>query len=87
MELESVCGVTMGDFGLEVGGEVDDSNGFEWAPFCTSHLNDNRKCGRKTHFFTQIPQPMHKNSEMNAILSEGLTSMQSLPVPRDETTP
>ena len=22
----------MGDFGLEVGGEVDDSNGFEWAP-------------------------------------------------------
>ena len=32
------------------------------------------------HFFTQIPQPMHKNSEMNAILSEGLTSIHSLPV-------
>ncbi|KAI4520582.1 hypothetical protein K523DRAFT_242804, partial [Schizophyllum commune Tattone D] len=23
------------------------------------------------YFFTQIPHPMHKNSEMNAILSEG----------------
>ncbi|KAG1749650.1 uncharacterized protein EDB91DRAFT_1046519, partial [Suillus paluster] len=31
------------------------------------------------HFFTQIPQPMHKNSEMNDILSVDLTSMQSLP--------
>ncbi|KAG2345301.1 hypothetical protein BDR05DRAFT_880617, partial [Suillus weaverae] len=31
------------------------------------------------HFFTQIPQPIHKNSEMNAILSVGFTSMQSLP--------
>ena len=32
-----------------------------------------------THFFTQIPQPIHKNSEMNAILSVGLTSMHSFP--------
>ncbi|KAI0318522.1 hypothetical protein OF83DRAFT_1056721 [Amylostereum chailletii] len=32
-----------------------------------------------THFLTQIPQPMHKNSEMKAILSEDLTSIQSLP--------
>ncbi|KAG2109617.1 uncharacterized protein F5147DRAFT_575707, partial [Suillus discolor] len=31
------------------------------------------------HFFTQIPQPIHKNSEMNAILSVDFTSMQSLP--------
>ncbi|KAF8884925.1 hypothetical protein CPB84DRAFT_1685664, partial [Gymnopilus junonius] len=31
------------------------------------------------HFLTQIPQPMHKNSEMNAILSLDLTSIQSLP--------
>ncbi|KAG1757957.1 hypothetical protein EDB19DRAFT_1623753, partial [Suillus lakei] len=31
------------------------------------------------HFFTQIPQPMHKNSEMNAILSVDFTSMQSFP--------
>ncbi|KAG7448783.1 uncharacterized protein BT62DRAFT_888852, partial [Guyanagaster necrorhizus] len=31
------------------------------------------------HFLTHIPQPIHRNSEMNAILSEGLTSMQSFP--------
>ncbi|OSD05222.1 hypothetical protein PYCCODRAFT_1362679, partial [Trametes coccinea BRFM310] len=31
------------------------------------------------HFFTQIPHPIHRNSEMNAILSEGLTSIQSFP--------
>ncbi|KAF8960321.1 hypothetical protein BDZ97DRAFT_2037909, partial [Flammula alnicola] len=31
------------------------------------------------HFFTQIPQPMHRNSEMKAILSLDLTSIQSLP--------
>ncbi|TFK91169.1 hypothetical protein K466DRAFT_483352, partial [Polyporus arcularius HHB13444] len=31
------------------------------------------------HFFTQIPQPIHKNSEMYAILSVGLTSMHSFP--------
>ncbi|EIW78398.1 hypothetical protein CONPUDRAFT_60550, partial [Coniophora puteana RWD-64-598 SS2] len=31
------------------------------------------------HFLTHIPHPMHKNSEMKAILSVGLTSIQSLP--------
>ncbi|KAI8972838.1 hypothetical protein BD414DRAFT_425434 [Trametes punicea] len=35
---------------------------------------------KEAHFFTQIPHPIHKNSEMNAILSVGLTSIQSLPV-------
>lgn len=34
----------------------------------------------KGHFFGQIPQPMHKRSEMKAILESGATSMQSLPV-------
>jgi hypothetical protein len=29
---------------------------------------------------TQIPQPMHNSSEMNAIFEAGVTSMQSLPV-------
>ncbi|KIM33445.1 hypothetical protein M408DRAFT_56215, partial [Serendipita vermifera MAFF 305830] len=29
------------------------------------------------YFFTQIPQPMHRTSEIKAILSEGLTSMQT----------
>ncbi|KAI0066829.1 hypothetical protein BV25DRAFT_1764374, partial [Artomyces pyxidatus] len=32
------------------------------------------------YFFTQIPQPMHRNSEMKAILSVDLTSIHSLPV-------
>ncbi|KAI0740386.1 hypothetical protein C8Q76DRAFT_597920, partial [Earliella scabrosa] len=31
------------------------------------------------HFLTHIPHPMHRNSEMKAILSVGLTSMHSLP--------
>ncbi|KAI0052130.1 hypothetical protein FA95DRAFT_1483991, partial [Auriscalpium vulgare] len=31
------------------------------------------------HFFTQMPQPMQRNSEMKAILSLGLTSIHSLP--------
>ncbi|KAJ7307088.1 hypothetical protein DFH08DRAFT_720339, partial [Mycena albidolilacea] len=31
------------------------------------------------HFLTQIPQPIHRNSEMKAILSVDLTSIQSLP--------
>jgi len=33
-----------------------------------------------THFFTQIPHPMHSSSEMNAFLSDGLTSIHSLPI-------
>ncbi|KAJ7140242.1 hypothetical protein C8R43DRAFT_892844, partial [Mycena crocata] len=32
------------------------------------------------HFLTQIPQPIHRNSEMKAILSVDLTSMQSFPL-------
>ncbi|PVG04185.1 hypothetical protein CPB86DRAFT_693651, partial [Serendipita vermifera] len=31
------------------------------------------------HLLTHIPQPIHRTSEMNAILSDDLTSMQSLP--------
>ncbi|KAH9836170.1 uncharacterized protein C8Q71DRAFT_708888, partial [Rhodofomes roseus] len=34
------------------------------------------------HFLTHIPQPIQRNSEMKAILSVGLTSIQSLPAPR-----
>lgn len=30
--------------------------------------------------FTQIPQPMHNSSEIEAILLLGVTSMQSLPI-------
>ena len=34
----------------------------------------------KGHFFGQIPQPIHRLSEMNAILDSGVTSMQSFPL-------
>ncbi|KAJ6581832.1 hypothetical protein B0H19DRAFT_929649 [Mycena capillaripes] len=34
---------------------------------------------REPDFLTQIPQPIHRNSEMKAILSVDLTSMQSFP--------
>ena len=34
----------------------------------------------KGHFLGQMPHPIHKRSEMNAILESGETSMQSLPV-------
>jgi trans-aconitate methyltransferase len=34
----------------------------------------------KGHFLTQIPQPMHRVSEIKAILEVGSTSIQSLPV-------
>ncbi|KIL65453.1 hypothetical protein M378DRAFT_76959, partial [Amanita muscaria Koide BX008] len=32
------------------------------------------------NFLTQIPQPIHRNSEMKAILSVGFTSIHSFPV-------
>jgi len=34
----------------------------------------------KGHFFTHIPHPMQRRSEMKAIFDSGVTSMQSLPV-------
>ena len=39
MELEGVGGVPMCDLGVEVGGKVDDGNGFEgasWMQICTN---------------------------------------------------
>ncbi|KAF8311856.1 hypothetical protein DL93DRAFT_2060545, partial [Clavulina sp. PMI_390] len=37
------------------------------------------------HFFTQIPQPIQSTSEMNAILSEDLTSIHRRPGTRGVT--
>jgi hypothetical protein len=34
----------------------------------------------KGHFLTQMPHPMHSSSEIQAVLEEGATSTQSLPV-------
>ncbi|KIK20483.1 hypothetical protein PISMIDRAFT_105733, partial [Pisolithus microcarpus 441] len=42
------------------------------------------------HFFTQMPHPIHRNSDMNAILSVGFTSIHSLPskvIQKDCTKP
>ena len=33
----------------------------------------------KGHFFTQIPQPIHSLSDMNAILEDSVTSIHSFP--------
>ncbi|KAJ3972181.1 hypothetical protein EV361DRAFT_798605, partial [Lentinula raphanica] len=38
------------------------------------------------HFFTHIPQPIQRISEMNAILSVGLTSIHNLPGILDTST-
>lgn len=83
VELESVGGITVCDLRLQVRGQVDNCDSFERTPNelhgpIQRHTNT-VEVGDDTHFFTQIPQPIHKNSEMNAILSEGLTSIQSLP--------
>ncbi len=40
MELEAVGRVSMGDVGLEVGGQVDDVNGSEWALLRTDAAAD-----------------------------------------------
>ncbi|ODV80344.1 uncharacterized protein CANTADRAFT_40353, partial [Suhomyces tanzawaensis NRRL Y-17324] len=34
----------------------------------------------KGHFFTQIPQPIHKVSEIKAIFEVGVTSIHNFPV-------
>lgn len=79
MELERVSGVSMCDLGFQVSWQVDDCDSLEWAPIILINSVKHRH-GRVTHFLTQIPQPIHKNSEMKAILSLDLTSMQSFPV-------
>ncbi|PFH49577.1 hypothetical protein AMATHDRAFT_147458 [Amanita thiersii Skay4041] len=33
----------------------------------------------ESHFLTHIPHPIHRNSEMKAILSVGLTSIHNFP--------
>lgn len=82
MQLEGICGVSMRYLRFEICREIDDCNSFEW----TSKKNqvafqvETRTC---THFLTHIPQPIQRNSEINAILSEDLTSIQSFPDIRD----
>ena len=73
----------MGDGGFEVRRKIDDRDGLERASENTIVQNETRTGilvgTAKTHFLTQMPHPMQRNSEMNAILSVGFTSIQSLP--------
>lgn len=64
--------------GFEIRWEIDNRDGFERA---SKHLLENRPTkGRSgSDFFTQIPQPIQRNSEMKAILSLDLTSIHSFP--------
>ena len=95
MQLERVGRVSMGHLRVEVGRQVEDLDGIEWAPdeygrhkrtHARAHgvngLVPGSNVGEvdETYFFTQIPQPIHRSSEMNAFLSVGLTSIQSFPI-------
>lgn len=78
MQFEGVGGIAMGNLSLEICWKVDDGNCFKRASKRVSTAHTWR-IAPGTHFLTQIPQPMHRNSEMYAILSVGLTSIQSFP--------
>ena len=49
----------------------------KWSPYLGKLMIS---MASKGHFLTQIPQPIHSSSEMDAIFEEGATSMQSFPV-------
>lgn len=76
MKLKSICGVSMSYLRFKVRRQVDDGNRLEWTSEKLVKPPDHPS---NTHFLTQIPHPMQRNSEMNAILSDGLTSMHNFP--------
>lgn len=83
MEFERVGGVPMCDFRAQICWQVDNRDSFERAPITEEEsvqFNTGRTIIRNTHFLTQIPQPIHRNSEMKEILSVGFTSIHCLPV-------
>ena len=64
--------------GFEICWEIDDRDGFKRAS--ERLLEDGPTQGQsRSDFFTQIPQPIQRNSEMKAILSLDLTSIHSFP--------
>lgn len=84
VKFECVGGVTMSNLRVQIRGQINDSNGFKRASddnkaSAPMHIALGRSSERVAHFLTQIPHPIHKNSEMKAILSEGFTSIQSFP--------
>lgn len=81
MEFECIGIVSVSDVGFEVGGEVENLDGFEWAPDSSAVICFvSRQGNGKTYFLTQIPHPIHSSSDKNAFLSVGLTSIHSLPI-------
>lgn len=68
----------MSNFGFQVCRQVNDRDSLKGASVWSS-VKDNSGSNTMDYFFTQIPQPIHKNSEMNEILSVGLTSIHNFP--------
>jgi hypothetical protein len=81
MQFERIGRISMRHFFFEIRRQVDDRNSFEGASYEIESARSEIAQDIKTlfHFLTQIPQPIHRNSEMNAILSVGFTSIHSLP--------
>lgn len=78
MQFEGVGIVSVGNVGFEIGGQVENLDGFEWAPSRVSWFL--QKLDDVTYFLTQIPHPIHSSSDKNAFLSVGFTSIQSFPI-------
>ena len=69
----------MRDCRFEIRRKIDDRDGLKRASRNYDSSETHKKPWNCTHFLTQMPHPMQRNSEMNAILSVGFTSIQSLP--------
>ena len=78
VKLEWVGTVAMGSVLLKVARKIDDGDCFKRAfLYIINYINN---CGLMNDFtFVQIPHPIQSVSEMWAILSIGVTSMQSFP--------
>ena len=62
---------------LQIAWQVDNVDGIKRTFLCIGNLSGVRHNNQTT--FTHIPQPIHSDSDMVAILSCGVTSMQSFP--------
>lgn len=80
MQLERVGGISVRHVRFEVGRQVQNLNGLEWAPTGSATWLKRLSRAGETYFFTQIPHPIHNSSDKKAFRSVGLTSIQSLPI-------
>ena len=67
----------MSCFPLQIAWQVDNVDGIKRTFLCIGTLSGVRYNNQTT--FTHIPQPIHSDSDMVAILSCGVTSIQSFP--------